>query len=72
MHYIYVNKYAYAQFFGCVFINTKISFGTKLNKYFASIFLIIGRVINVEIAKRNEPHEPTPGEYKGVQSKYLL
>ncbi|EAA23035.1 hypothetical protein [Plasmodium yoelii yoelii] len=68
MHFIYVNKYAYAQFVGFVFINIKTQFGTKLNKYSASIFLIIGRVINVEIAKRNEPHEPTPGEYKGVQN----
>ncbi|GAB65957.1 RNA binding protein [Plasmodium cynomolgi strain B] len=29
---------------------------------------MIGRIINVEIAKRNEPHDPTPGEYKGIQN----
>lgn len=26
-----------------------------------------GKVIKVEVARRNEPHEPTPGQYKGVR-----
>ncbi|VWU49057.1 RNA-binding protein, putative [Hepatocystis sp. ex Piliocolobus tephrosceles] len=29
-----------------------------------------GRLINVQIARRDEPYEPTPGQYKGTNSKY--
>ncbi|CAD2109197.1 RNA-binding protein, putative [Plasmodium vinckei] len=52
--------------FGFVTFNSSADAEDAMNK--ANKMDIEGRVINVEIAKRNEPHEPTPGEYKGVQN----
>ncbi|KOB62895.1 hypothetical protein PFHG_04679 [Plasmodium falciparum HB3] len=52
--------------FGFVTFNNSEDAENAMNK--ANKMEIEGREINVEIAKRNEPHEPTPGEYKGVQN----
>jgi hypothetical protein len=36
----------------------------------------IGKLLRVEKARRNRPHDPTPGEYKGptgkMKHKFLL
>ncbi|CRG99576.1 RNA-binding protein, putative [Plasmodium relictum] len=52
--------------FGFVTFNSSHEAHNALSK--ANKMEVEGRIINVEIAKRNEPHEPTPGEYKGVQN----
>ncbi|SCP04009.1 RNA-binding protein, putative [Plasmodium ovale] len=52
--------------FGFVTFNSTDDAHNAMNK--ANKMDIEGRIINVEIAKRNEPHDPTPGEYKGVQN----
>ncbi|KAI4838725.1 transformer-2 beta-like protein [Plasmodium brasilianum] len=52
--------------FGFVTFNSSDDAHIAMNK--ANKMDIEGRIINVEIAKRNEPHEPTPGEYKGIQN----
>ncbi|GAW80448.1 RNA-binding protein [Plasmodium gonderi] len=52
--------------FGFVTFNNPDDANNAMNK--ANKMDIEGRIINVEIAKRNEPHDPTPGEYKGIQN----